>query len=347
MAHDVVVIANEPEPAGVLVRLVRGAGAEPLRPGPDGPRAPVDAALVLAQWPLTRSAEALANRAGAGLVLVCAGDPGPGVWSDAVRLGAETVAVLPDAEAWLATRIGRAVRSVGRAPVVAVVGGCGGAGATTLATALALTAARRDLAVTLLDLDPLGGGVDLVFGAEGAGGLRWQDLRNAPGRLPPGAVRSTAPSVCGVSLLTWDRSDRTSVPARAVEAALDSAAEDGDLVVADLPRHVDDAARVVLAAARRVFVVVPADVRAAAAAVRVAAGLDAVAADLAVVVRGPAPSGLSAEAVADALGLPLAGHLKPEQGLAAALDRGDVPPLRPRGPLATLSARLLAAVLAA
>jgi hypothetical protein len=64
------------------------------------------------------------------------------------------------------------------------------------------------------------------------------------------------------------------------------------------------------------------------------------------VVRGPAPTGLPAEAVADALGLPLAGSLRPEPGLAAALDRGDVPPVRPRGPLAALSAQLLASVLA-
>src|SRR3954454_16263161 len=345
MPREVLVVAHAPEPAGTLVRLVRAAGGEPVVadrvPGP----LPVDAALAVAQWPLETSTELAVTRAGVPLVLVCAEEPGPQVWRDAVRLRAETVAVLPDAEPWLAARIAAAVGSSERAPVVAVVGGCGGAGATTLGAALALTAARRDLAVALLDLDPLGGGVDLLLGAETAAGLRWQDLRNAPGRLPPGAVRSTAPLACGVSLLTWDRSEAPRVRPAAVEAALESAADDGDLVVADLPRRLDDAERVVVAAARAVLVVVRADVRATAAAVRVVAQLERFAADLAGVVRGPPPTGLPAETVAEALGLPLAGDLRPEPGLAAALDRGDVPPVRPRGPLAVLAARLLASAL--
>ena len=340
----VVVMARSPEPAGTLERLVRAADGEPalLEAGDD----PAGAAMVLAQWPLDPVTRVVLERAAGALVLVCPTDPGPDVWRDAVQLRAETVAVLPDAEPWLAARVARAVRRSTRAPVLGVVGGCGGAGATTLAAAIALTAARRDLAVTLLDLDPLGGGIDLLFGAEAAGGLRWQDLRNAPGRLPAGALRATAPLVCGVSLLTWDRSDAPRVTAAGVEAVLERAADDDHLVVADLPRPVDDPARVALRAARSVLLVVPADVRATAAAVRMVAGLESVAADVSVVVRGPAPTGLSAEAVADALGLPLAGDLRPEPGLAAALDRGDVPPVRPRGPLAGLAARVLADVLA-
>jgi len=135
------------------------------------------------------------------------------------------------------------------------------------------------------------------------------------------------------------------VAPQAVAAVIASAAEDGDLVVVDLPRHVDDVGRAVLAAARTVYVVVPAEVRAAAAAARVVAALEPLAADVSLVVRGPAPTGLPAEAVADSLGLPLAGELKAEPGLPAALDRGDVPPMRPRGPLALLSARLVAAAL--
>jgi secretion/DNA translocation related CpaE-like protein len=345
MPHEVLVIAHAPEPAGTLVRLVRGAGGDPVvadaMPGPS----PLDAALAVAQWPLEAATELALARAGLPLVLICADEPGPQVWRDAVRLHAETVAVLPDAEPWLAARVARAVRTAERAPVIAVIGGCGGAGATTLGAALALTAARRDLAVTLLDLDPLGGGVDLLLGAEATPGLRWQDLRNAPGRLPSGSVRSTAPLACGVSLLTWDRSDAPRVRPAAVEAVLECAADDADLVVADLSRGLDDAGRVVLATARAVFVVVRADVRATAAAVRVVEQLERFAGDLAVVVRGPAPTGLSAGTVAETLGLPLAGDLRPEPGLAAALDRGDVPPVRPRGPLAGLATRLLASTL--
>jgi secretion/DNA translocation related CpaE-like protein len=347
-AGDVLVAADDPDLAQSLAGLVRAAGGRPVivpsrRPAGEGWD---QAALVLAQWPLEPGI-GLPGRRHAGLVLVCATEPGPDVWRDAVTLGAEHVAVLPDAEPWLGARISRAVAARGAAPVLAVVGGRGGAGASTLALALAITARRRDLGVTLLDLDPLGGGLDLALGAEAAPGLRWSDLRNAPGRLPPGIVRATAVCVEGVSLVGWERSAPAEVSPQAVDAVMRCAAEDGDLVVVDLPRSLDDVGRIVLGAARRVLVVVPAEVRAAAAAARVVAALEPYAGDLALVVRGPAPTGLPAESIADSLGLPLAGELRAEPGLAAALDRGDVPPIRARGPLATLAARLVAAALAA
>jgi secretion/DNA translocation related CpaE-like protein len=349
---DVLVVTETPELAQTLAGLVRGAGGRPVVvPSGEARDRWQHAALVLAQWPLEEwplEASRTGPSGGArhGLVLVCAAEPGSDVWRDAVTLGAEHVAVLPDAEPWLAARISRAVAARGAAPVLAVVGGRGGAGASTLAVAVAVTAARRDLEVTLLDVDPLGGGLDLVLGAESAPGLRWPDLRNAPGRLPPGIVKATAARVEGVSLVGWERSTPAEVSPQAVGAVLRCAAEDADLVVADLPRHVDDVGKVVLGAARRVLVVVPAEVRAAASAARVVAALEPYAADVALVVRGPAPTGLPAEAVADSLGLPLAGELRAEPGLAAALDRGDVPPIRARGPLSALAARLVAASLA-
>jgi secretion/DNA translocation related CpaE-like protein len=346
---EIVVLGDEPELVRALVGLVRGAGGRPVvvPPGHRAGEGWQQAALVLAQWPLEAGVVGLIGERRDGLVLVCAAEPGPGVWRDAVTSGAEHVAVLPEAEPWLAARISRALAARGAAPVLAVVGGRGGAGASTLAVALAVTAARRDLEVTLLDVDPLGGGLDLALGAESAPGLRWPDLRNAPGRLPPGIVRATAARVEGVSLVGWSRSAPAEVTPQAVGAVVRSAAEDGDLVVADLPRHVDDIGKVVLGAARRVLLVVPAEVRAAASAARVVAALEPYAGDVALVVRGPAPTGLPAEAVADSLGLPLAGELRAEPGLAAALDRGDIPPIRPRGPLAALGVGVGVAALAA
>jgi secretion/DNA translocation related CpaE-like protein len=328
------------EQAGlVLMEWSASAG-----PPPDPSRALRAAPSAAVLGPLSAESSAGAPRR-AGIVLVCAGEPEPAVWRAAVELGAEHVAVLPDAQEWLAGRIRRVLNARPPGPVLAVVGGRGGAGASTLAASLALTAADRGLAVTLLDVDPLGGGLDLVLGAEGAPGLRWPDLRHAPGRLPPGVVAATAPRVAGLSFVGWERTAPAEVAPQAVAAVMGSAAEDGDLVVVDLPRHLDEVSRTVLAVARTVYVVVPAEVRAAAAAARVVAGLESLAADVSLVVRGPAPTGLPAEAVADSLGLPLAGELKPEPGLPAALDRGDVPPMRPRGPLALLSARLVAAAL--
>jgi hypothetical protein len=114
-----------------------------------------------------------------------------------------------------------------------------------------------------------------------------------------------------------------------------------DLLVVDLPRHLDDAARVALERAATVFVVVPAEVRAAAAARRVVARVGLVPAPLRLVVRGPAPTGVSAAMVADSVGLPLSAELRAEPRLASALDRGEPPALSGRGPLARFAARVL------
>ena len=354
--RDVLMVGRSAELLETLERLVRREGARAVRAGDHESAGWEEAGLVLVEWvgPGRSSAGSSLDPPAAptvpparrpGVVLVCTGEPEPAVWRAAVELGAEHVAVLPDAQEWLGGRIRKVLSARPPGPVLAVVGGRGGAGASTLAASLALTAADRGLAVTLLDVDPLGGGLDLVLGAEGAPGLRWPDLRHAPGRLPAGVIGATAPRVAGLSFVGWERTAPAEVAPQAVAAVIASAAEDGDLVVVDLPRHVDDVGRAVLAAARTVYVVVPAEVRAAAAAARVVAALEPLAADVSLVVRGPAPTGLPADAVADSLGLPLAGELKAEPGLPAALDRGDVPPMRPRGPLALLSARLVAAAL--
>jgi len=78
-----------------------------------------------------------------------------------------------------------------------------------------------------------------------------------------------------------------------------------------------------------------------AAAARVAAAVSLHTADLRAVVRGPAPSGLTGAMIADSLALPLAGEMRAEPGLAGALERGEPPARRGKGPLARLCAGLL------
>jgi hypothetical protein len=63
--------------------------------------------------------------------------------------------------------------------------------------------------------------------------------------------------------------------------------------------------------------------------------------DVRLVVRGPSPARLTDRVVARELGLPLAGWLPPEPGLAAAQERGEPPGRSGRGPLARLCAELL------
>ncbi|MGH8971194.1 MAG: septum site-determining protein Ssd, partial [Actinomycetes bacterium] len=300
--------------------------------------------VVLGSDLAARTAEArLARRPGVVLVGLDLDDGG--IWGTAVRVGAETVVFLPGAESLLVDRLGATVDGIGDpASTVAVIGGRGGAGASTLATALALTAALDGLRTMLVDGDPLGGGIDLVLGGEDSRGLRWPDLAAAGGRVSGTALRESlphAPDARHLTVLSCDRGDGAAVPAAAMSSVLSAGQRSSDLVVVDLPRRVDAAAEVALTGSQVVFLVVPAEVRAAAAAARVAAQVGLLAADVRVVVRGPAPSGLTGPLVADALALPLAGWLKAEPDLGAALERGDPPARTGRGPLAELCRALL------
>ena len=46
----------------------------------------------------------------------------------------------------------------------------------------------------LVDCDPLGGGLDLVLGAEDLGGLRWPGLDVGGGRVPATALHAALPA---------------------------------------------------------------------------------------------------------------------------------------------------------
>lgn len=287
-----------------------------------------------------------ARRGGVLVVRVDGADPPDGVWRQAVQMGAERVVLLPEGEAWLLDRLVDAGSSDARAPVVAVLGGCGGAGASCLAIGLAITAADQGARPVLIDADPFGGGLDLPLGAESVAGLRWPELPWAAGRLPAGLIGTALPEIAGVRLLSCTRSELTSLPADGVAAVIDAASRESDVVIVDLPRQVGEAEAAVLSRCRRVLLIVPGSVRAAAAGSLVAAAVEAHAADLRVVVRGPLAAGCLAESVADAMLLPLQGQLRPEPGWEAALEAGEAAALRPRGPLASLSRRILTELLA-
>ena len=65
-----------------------------------------------------------------------------------------------------------------RCLTVAVVGGCGGAGATTLAAGLAITGSALGFRVLLVDGDPLGGGSTSRWGRSSArvcAGRTWRE----------------------------------------------------------------------------------------------------------------------------------------------------------------------------
>jgi secretion/DNA translocation related CpaE-like protein len=341
-------VTADPDVLDDLLRLAATAGTE-LDVAPDAAgarRAWAAAPLVLVGHDAAPGCARARLPRRADVVLIGDGLDDAGVWELAVRLGAEHVVFLPDAEPWLTGALADAAEGALReAPLVAVVGGRGGAGATSLACALAVTAARSGRNALLVDGDPLGGGIDLCFGGERDPGLRWPDLGGTRGRLPSAALAEALPRMQDLAVLSWDRGTAPAAEPDAVRAVLQAGRRSSALVVVDLPRHVDDAVRAVLEQATLVLLLVPAEVRAAASAARVAATVGLVCRDLRLVVRAPGPSGLDPGQLARALGLPLAGVVRPEPGLDRALERGEAPGSRGRGPLRDLCAGLLAELL--
>ncbi|MER7762522.1 septum site-determining protein Ssd [Streptomyces sp. NPDC097619] len=360
------ILTEDPALLDDLLRLCAAAGAEPRvahappertpgRPGTPGGAPPPDGpGLPGPPWeaaPLVLVGEDAADRlAGAprrgGVLLVGRDREDPRVWRRAVGIGAEQVLRLPEDEPWLVDRIADVAEgSAHQALTVGVIGGSGGAGASTLACALAVTAARSGERTMLVDADPLGGGLDVLLGAEAVEGLRWPDFAASRGRVAGGALEESLPELHALRVLSWDRGDRVVVPPAAVRSVLAAARRRGGVVVVDLPRRIDEGVGEVLAQLDLALLVVPAGLRPVAAAGRVAGAAGPLARDLRAVVRGPFPPGLDSEAVAGLLGLALAGELPSEPGLTEAAESGEPPGTRPRGPLARFCAEFWARAL--
>ena len=177
--------------------------------------------------------------------------------------------------------------------------------------AVALALAATD--ALLVDLDPWGGGIDLLVGGETAPGLRWPDLALQGGRLNWSAVREALPRHRGVSLLSGTRRGYE-LDAGPMDAVVDAGRRGGATVVCDLPRRLTDATQTALDAADLVVVVSPCDVRACAATATIAPVLTAINPNLGLVVRGPSPGGLRADEVAEIAGLPLLASMRPSRG---------------------------------
>jgi secretion/DNA translocation related CpaE-like protein len=346
MSHPVrpLIITGDTALLDDLLRLCAAAGVEPevATDVVSGRRAWLHAPLVVVGDDMSRPLSRAAPARRADVIMIGSDPDDAGVWTRGLALGAEHVLFLPDAEDWLVKILADAEEGGGRQAVtLSVVGGRGGAGASTLAAALAFTGMRRGLRTLLLDADPLGGGIDLVLGSEDTTGVRWPDLHETQGRVSGNALRNALPRLDELSVLTWDRGDVLTIPPVAMRSVLEAARRGHDLVVIDVPRRLDEAANEAVASSTLTVLLVPAEIRAVAAAGRVAAALAVVAPDLRVAVRGPAPSGLAAEVIAESLGLPLLGEMQAEHGIDRALEAGEPPGRRGRGPLAQFCRELL------
>jgi secretion/DNA translocation related CpaE-like protein len=284
-------------------------------------------------------------------VLVVSSQQAPDFWRAAFELGADQAVELPADESTLVELLAEAMDSsttrAGR--VLAVVGGCGGAGASVLATVTAVVAARRGDRCLLLDCDPLGGGLDLAVGEEASEGLRWSGLTVSGGRVAASALHEALPSrrigSGALTVLSCDRDgDSSGLTEQAVRAVIAAGRRAGETVVCDVPRSLPEAAAAALRLADLTLVVIPAEVRACAAASRLVAGLrDCSTGPIRAVVRGPAASGLKIADVESAVGLDVLTAMRPHPGLPAAMDRSGLGTGRfaSRGPVARASRDVL------
>lgn len=255
----------------------------------------------------------------------------------ALAVGVEAVVQLPRSEGWLTellTDLGESQPAEGL--VIGVVGGSGGAGATTFACALAQTAARRGRAI-VVDADPQGPGIDRVLGLEDRHGVRWDGLCQTTGRLSARALREALPRREDLGVLTWHAGAPGTLQAFAVREVLSAARRGHDVVVVDLPRTPDPVVEEVAARCDRLLVVVVPTVPGVASAARICARhRDPTTVRL--VIRG---GGLDPQAVARATGVPVLARMGEQRGLAEAIDLGLGPVRSRRGTLGRAAAEVL------
>ncbi|MCW2764404.1 MAG: septum site determining protein [Nocardioides sp.] len=330
-----------------LLRLAAAAGITPDVAHDAGAalRGWTAASLVLLGGDLAEELARLSPTRRAGVHVVAWGAVPDDLFRSALAVGAENVAELPRSDGWLTealTDLGDSTQA--RGLVLGVMGGSGGAGATTFACALGQLAARSGPTV-VVDADPLGPGVDRVLGLESQDGVRWDALCQTTGRLSARSLREALPRRGALGALTWYAGTPGSLQAFAVREVLSGARRGHDTVVVDLPRSADPLVDEVVSRCDLLLVMVVPTVAGIASAARLCARLgDRTGVRL--VLRG---NGIPAPEVARVTGVPVVAEMGDQRGLAESIDLGLGPVRSPRGPLgrAALAVLTRAAVLGA
>jgi secretion/DNA translocation related CpaE-like protein len=266
------------------------------------------------------------------------GSPPDRAYQLALELGARQVVDVAVSSGWLVELLSDLTEDApDRGEVIGLIGGTGGAGATTFACALGQWA-RRSGETVVIDCDPQGPGLDRVLGMEMTEGFRWDALCSTTGRISARALREALPRRDGLGVLSWyvDATPQT-LQAFAVREALSAARRGHRTVVVDLPRTPDRLIDEIAARCDRLLVMTMADVVGVAGAARMRARF-AEHPDVGLVLRG---EGLSAEEVARAVRLPVVTQMRSQRGVAESIDLGLGPLRSLRGPLARACADVL------
>lgn len=299
------------------------------------------AALVVVDATAADAVSRLGLARRSGVLIVTSGTPSVALWASAVSIGVEQVLELPAGQAALIERMSDVASGSGPlGPLVAVIGGCGGAGASTLAVALALNAASAGHQPVLLGCDPWDGGIDIVLGAEDVPGPRWPDVAEISGRLPSAAIQDGLPYAHGVRFLSSTRSRPAAVGVAALSAVVTAARRTGEPVIVDLPRSTGEPARWLGGILDLGVVVCPATVAGALASRAIVTELHWSPTNSGIAVRRGLGRDLIDDALAAAVGLPVLTRIPEDHRLLTRQQQGEPPGLRRRSGLARTCAGL-------
>ncbi|MBQ1443053.1 MAG: hypothetical protein IIZ13_04280 [Renibacterium sp.] len=267
-------------------------------------------------------------------ILIGIADEGhPDLWQLAAKADIDHVVPLPEGAAWLAEFLNSLQSAPELGRTISIVGGHGGAGASTTAALLALRSAAAGHRTLLIDGDPWGPGIEYALSAEPAAGLTWSDLRQSSGTLSPIQFSAALPQSAGCDVLGFGRirtgageSAEPHGPGLAsdvVLAALEAASRAFELVLVDVGRS---AGTVELFAPQSDLLICQ-STAGLTGLLAVRKLLPALPASTRLVVRRPFPEGLDAQLAADSAGLPLLGEFPLLRGVGRIADRGALPEL--------------------
>ena len=334
------VLTRDPSLIDDLARLAAGAGVQ-LEVRGD----PVAALAAWSQAPLVVIGDDLATEVAAAApprrdgVVIVARAPTSEVFRLALEVGASSVVELPAAEAHLGALFADVEEAPGRGLVLGVVGGAGGAGASTLACALGQVGGLAGPTL-VIDADPIGPGLDRLLALDETTGVRWDDLADSAGRLGSRSLREAVPRRDGVGVLTWAAGTATLPPLATLRDVLAAGQRGHSLVVLDLARQGGVLTVELMARCDLVLAVTPATVSGIASTARLVGSLVDTSRLRLVPRRGVVPP----RDLAAATGVPVAFEVPEQRGLAESVDLGLGPVRHRRTPLARTVADFLGEV---
>lgn len=324
----VCLLTGQPALRDRLIEIVAAAGADLIDQLP--PAAAVSAILIgTDQLTVGAGQRGMTEPRSCPRILVgIPEDHQPNLWQLAADGVFDHVVPLPEGAAWLAEFLNglQSRPELGRS--VAVLGGCGGAGASTTAALLALRSAGEGYRTLLLDGDAWGPGIEYSLAPEPPAGLTWSDLQQSSGTLSPIQFAAALPQLAGCSVLGFGQAIagygevssqvRTELTPPLVASVLEAALRAFEIVVVDVGRSAEALG---LFGARADLLICQSTV-----------GLTSLLAlrglvsrlpmGSRLVVRGPFPEGWDAELVAESAGLPLLGEFPNLRGVGRFADRG-------------------------